>query len=223
MTLEEAQAQLAAMTKERDEALADNKQLKENISRQNSYITKLENKTNSTNIESAQKSTTPTVDTRFDPAVQAYLEKNMKRDAIEEAKAMIKTEITEEMYKAVEPDFMAFLDKNLRKENCTTAYIVDAFSLVMGRALRNKEHPINKIGKGTTTPSATPTQTTNSSNVQAVQNTILNNTTPPTMTGKDSGAASGMPTGNGVQVSNTKDAFKSLKQRFSNMGGNRFN
>lgn len=223
MTLEEAQAQLAAMTKERDEALADNKQLKENISRQNSYITKLENKTNSTNIESAQKSTTPTVDTRFDPAVQAYLEKNMKRDAIEEAKAMIKTEITEEMYKTVEPDFMAFLDKNLRKENCTTAYIVDAFSLVMGRALRNKEHPINKIGKGMATPPATPTQTTNSSQVQSVQNTILNNTTPPVMTNKDVGAASGMPSGNGVQHQTTKDAFKSLKERFANIGGNRFN
>ena len=223
MTLEEAQAQLEAMTKERDEALADNKQLKENISRQNSYITKLESKTNSTNIESAQKSTTPTVDTRFDPAVQAYLEKNMKRDAIEEAKAMIKTEITEEMYKAVEPDFMAFLDKNLKKENCTTAYIVDAFSLVMGRALRNKEHPINKIGKGMATPPATPTQTTNSSQVQSVQNTILNNTTPPVMTNKDVGAASGMPSGNGVQHQTTKDAVKSLKERFANMGGNRFN
>lgn len=223
MTLEEAQAQLEAMTKERDEALADNKQLKENISRQNSYITKLESKTNSTNIESAQKSTTPTVDTRFDPAVQAYLEKNMKRDAIEEAKAMIKTEITEEMYKAVEPDFMAFLDKNLKKENCTTAYIVDAFSLVMGRALRNKEHPINKIGKGMATPPATPTQTTNSSQVQSVQNTILNNTTPPVMTNKDVGAASGMPSGNGAQHQTTKDAFKSLKERFANMGGNRFN
>ena len=223
MTLEEAQAQLEAMTKERDEALADNKQLKENISRQNSYITKLESKTNSNNIESAQKSTTPTVDTRFDPAVQAYLEKNMKRDAIEEAKAMIKTEITEEMYKAVEPDFMAFLDKNLKKENCTTAYIVDAFSLVMGRALRNKEHPINKIGKGMATPPATPTQTTNSSQVQSVQNTILNNTTPPVMTNKDVGAASGMPSGNGAQHQTTKDAFKSLKERFANMGGNRFN
>ena len=223
MTLEEAQAQLEAMTKERDEALADNKQLKENISRQNSYITKLESKTNSTNIESAQKSTTPTVDTRFDPAVQAYLEKNMKRDAIEEAKATIKTEITDEMYKAVEPDFMAFLDKNLKKENCTTAYIVDAFSLVMGRALRNKEHPINKIGKGMATPPATPTQTTNSSQVQSVQNTILNNTTPPVMTNKDVGAASGMPSGNGVQHQTTKDAFKSLKERFANMGGNRFN
>lgn len=223
MTLEEAQAQLAAMTKERDEALADNKQLKENISRQNSYITKLESKTNSNNIESAQKPATPTADTRFDPAVQAYLEKNMKRDAIEEAKAMIKTEITDEMYKAVEPDFMAFLEKNLKKENCTSAYIVDAFSLVMGRALRNKEHAINKIGKGTVTPPATPTQTTNSSNVQSVQNTILNNTTPPVMTNKDVGAASGMPQGNGVQHQTTRDAFKSLKDRFANIGGNKFN
>ena len=223
MTLEEAQAQLAAMTKERDEALADNKQLKENISKQNSYITKLENKTNSNNIESAQKSAAPTADTRFDPVVQAYLEKNMKRDAVEEAKAMIKSEISDEMYKAVEPDFIAFLEKNLKKENCTTAYIVDAFSLVMGRALRNKEHAINKIGKGTATPPATPTPTTNSSNVQSVQNTILNNTTPPVMTNKDVGAASGMPQGNGVQHQTTRDAFKSLKDRFANMGGNKFN
>ena len=222
MTLEEAQAQLAAMTKERDDAVAENKQLKENISRQNSYITKLENK-NSTNIESAQKSATPTADTRFDPAVQAYLEKNMKRDAIEEAKITIKQEITEDMYKAVEPDFIAFLDKNLKKENCTSAYIVDAFSLVMGRALRNKEHPINKIGKGTATPPATPTPTTNSSEVQSVQNTILNNNTPPVMTNKDVGAASGMPQGNGNQHQNTRDAFKSLKNRFANMGGNKFN
>lgn len=222
MTLEEAQAQLAAMTKERDEALADNKQLKENISKQNSYITKLENR-NSTNIESAQKSAAPTADTRFDPAVQAYLEKNMKRDAIEEAKVLIKSEITEEMYKAVEPDFMSFLEKNLKKENCTSAYIVDAFSLVMGRALRNKEHPINKIGKGTATPPATPTPTTNSSQVQSVQNTILNNTTPPVMTNKDVGAASGMPAGNGAQHQTTRDAFKSLKDRFANIGGNKFN
>src|SRR5699024_9664596 len=111
---------------------AEIKKLNENISRQNSYITKLEAKANSN--DSVQKSN-PTLDTRFDPTVQAYLEKNMKRDAIEEAKAVIKQEITPEMYNAVDPDFMAFLDKNLKKENCTTAYIVDAFSLVMGRAL----------------------------------------------------------------------------------------
>ena len=221
MTLEEAQAQLAELTKEREADKATIKQLNDNISKQNSYITKLEARNNSS--ETAQKSTGSTVDTRFDPAVQAYLEKNMKRDAIEEAKGIIKSEITEEMFKAVEPDFNAFLEKNLKKENCTSAYIVDAFSLVMGRALRNKEHAINKIGKGTATPPATPTPTTNSSQVQAVQNTILNNTTPPVMTNKDVGAASGMPAGNGVQHQTTRDAFKSLKDRFANMGGNKFN
>lgn len=220
MTLEEAQAQLAELTKQRDADQAEIKKLNENISRQNSYITKLEAKANSN--DSVQKSN-PTLDTRFDPTVQAYLEKNMKRDAIEEAKAVIKQEITPEMYNAVEPDFMAFLDKNLKKENCTTAYIVDAFSLVMGRALRNKEHPINKIGKGTATPPATPTATTNSSEVQTVQNTILNTTTPPVMSNKDVGAASGMPNGNGNQFNNTKDAFKALKNRFANMGGTKFN
>ena len=222
MTLEEAQQQLTDMAKKNEALEAENKKLNENISRQNSYITKLE-ANRSQPSDQAQRPTSSTVGNNFDPAVQAYLEKNMKRDAIEEAKVQIKQEITEEMYKAIEPDFMAFLDKNLKKENCTTAYIVDAFSLVMGRALRNKEHPINKIGKGMATPPATPTQTTNSSQVQSVQNTILNNTTPPIMTNKDVGAASGMPSGNGVQHQTTKDAFKSLKERFANMGGNRFN
>ena len=222
MTLEEAQAQLAELTKQREADQATIKQLNENISKQNSYITKLEARNNSSS-EPAQKPTSSTVDTRFDPAVQAYLEKNMKRDAIEEAKGQILQEITPEMYKAIEPDFLEFLNKNLKRDNCTTAYIVDAFSLVMGRALRNKEHPINKLGKGTDTPPATPTQTTNSSQVQTVQNTILNNTTPPVMSNKDSGAASGMPGGNGAQLRNTKDAFKSLKDRFANIGGTKFN
>ena len=220
MTLEEAQAKLAAMTQERDQALADNKQLKENISKQNSYITKLENKNNSN--ESVQKSAPPPADTRFDPVVQAYLEKNMRKDAINEATVKIKSEVTDEMYKAIEPDFQAFLEKNLKKENCTVAYILDAFSLVIGRALRNKEHAINKIGKGTATPPATPTQTTNSSDVQSVQNTILQNTTPPVMTNKDLGAASGMPAGNGNQHQTTRDAFKSLKERFANIGSSKF-
>ena len=222
MTLEEAQAQLAELTKQREADQATIKQLNENISKQNSYITKLEARNNNSS-EPAQKPTSSTVDTRFDPAVQAYLEKNMKRDAIEEAKGQILQEITPEVYKAIEPDFLEFLNKNLKKDNCTTAYIVDAFSLVMGRALRNKEHPINKLGKGTDTPPATPTQTTNSSQVQTVQNTILNNTTPPVMSNKDSGAASGMPGGNGAQLRNTKDAFKSLKDRFANIGGTKFN
>lgn len=221
MTLEEAQAQLAELTKEREADKATIKQLNDNISKQNSYITKLEARNNSS--DTAQKSTGSTVDTRFDPAVQAYLEKNMKRDAIEEAKAVIKSEISEEMYKAVEPDFLAFLDKNLKKENCNAAYIADAFSLVMGRALRDKEHAINKVGKGTATPPATPTPTTNGQQVQSVQNTILSNVTPPVMSGKDSGAASGMPGSNGNQYRNTKESFQALKNRLANFGGQKFN
>jgi hypothetical protein len=221
MTLEEAQAKLAAMTKERDDALAETKQLKENISRQNSYITKLEN-SRATNSEPAPK--TATAETKFDPTIQAYLEKNMRRDVLEEAKAQLLKEVTEAEYKAVEEDFLAFLEKNMKNSNCTVAYIVDAFSLVMGRALRNKEHAINKLGKGTQTPETTPTQitpTTNSNSVQSVQTTILNNT-PPVMTGKDTSASVGAPN-TGVQHNNTRDAFKSLKQRFANLGGGQFN
>lgn len=210
MTEEEYKAKIAELEKA-------NKQYEANIAKQNSYITKLEAKAN--NSEPAQQvGYTPT---GVNPSVQAYLEKSMRRDVITEAKGLIKQEISEEVYNAVEPDFLAFLDKNLKNENCTTAYVVDAFSLVMGRALRNKEHAINKIGKGTQTPPATPTQTTNSSQVQAVQNTIIS--TPPVMGTKDISAVSGIPEPNGNPVNSTKDAFKNLKARFNNLGGNRFN
>lgn len=221
MTLEEAQAKLAAMTKERDDALAESKQLKENISRQNSYITKLES-SRANNSEPAQK--TATTSSNLEPSIQAYLEKTMKRDALEEAKAQLLKEVTEEEYKTVEPDFLEFLDKNLKNTNCTVAYITDAFSLVMGRALRNKEHAINKLGKGATTPGTTPTEqphTTNAQDVKSVQTTILNNT-PPVMTNKDNSASIGAPN-TGTQHNNTRDAFKSLKQRFANLGGGQFN
>lgn len=222
MTLEEAQAQLAEMTKKQEAVEAENKQLRDNISKQNSYITKLEARNNSS--EPAQKSTSSTVDnSRFDPAVQAYLEKNMKRDAVEEAKVKILQNITPEEYKAIEQDFTEFLNKNLKKENCTVSYVLDAFSLVLGRARMDKDHPINKVGKGTATPPATPTPTTNGQQVQSVQNTILSNVTPPVMSGKDSGAASGMPGSNGNQFRTTKDSFSALKNRLANFGGQKFN
>lgn len=212
MTPEEMQAKIAELEKE-------NKQLKDNASKQNSYITKLEAKAN--NSEPAQRVTDP-VRNQFDPTVQAYLEKNMKRDVIEEAKAEILKTITDEQYKAIESDFLGFLEKNMKKEHCTVAYVKDAFNLVIGRAFMDKDHAINKLGKDTPTPqSVTPTPITNSSNVQAVQNTIMN--TPPVMSNRDINAAPGNPIPEANTVSNTKDAFKNLKNRFSNLGGNRFN
>ena len=60
---------------------------------------------------------------------------------------------------------------------------------------------------------------TNQESIDAVNQTISNK--PPMMTGNDANAASGVPdTGNGIK--NTKDAFGSLREKFGQIGANRF-
>lgn len=219
MTLEEAQAKLAELTEKLSESEKASKQLAENVSKQNSYITKLETEVN----KAKQNRTTPSDAKGFDPTLVAYLEKNIKRDATEDATKQIIAEVGEEVYATVEKEFTEFLTRNLTKENATTAYVIDAFSLVMGRALRNKDHAINKIGKGSDTPPATPSQQSNSNAVKAVQDVVANYQTPPVMTAKDSNAAIGSQVpGSDQAIKNTKESFKSLREKLAGVGSNPF-
>jgi hypothetical protein len=205
MTLEEALAKVAD---------ADAKaMLQKVINDQNKYIGQLETqlKAGSTN--------TPT---KPDDVTMKYLEKNMRRDVIAEAVVEIKKDVSEEVFKAIEPDFMEFLNANMKKENTTVGFCTDAFSLVYGKCLRNKDHAVHKIGKDTNPQGVTPTTAgTNGPSVAAV-NSILQNQ-PPVITDKDqsSGAVQGLPN-TGVQVKSTRDAFSALKNRFANNGGNKF-
>lgn len=206
MTLEEALAKVAD---------ADAKAtLQKIITDQNKYIGQLEQ-----NLKAAKPATGVT-----DDITLKYLEKNMRRDVIAEAVNIIKQDVSEEIYNAVEADFLAFLDKTMKKENTTIEFCTDAFSLVLGKCLRKKDHAVNQIGKGTTPQSTTPTPqgaTTNGQSVATVQNIIKNQ--PPIITDRDitGGSNQGVPT-NEAPVKNTRDAFKSLKDRFGNVGGNRF-
>ena len=206
MTLEEALAKVAD---------ADAKAtLQKIITDQNKYIGQLEQ-----NLKAAKPATGVT-----DDITLKYLEKNMRRDVIAEAVNIIKQDVSEEIYNAVEADFIAFLDKTMKKENTTIEFCTDAFSLVLGKCLRKKDHAVNQIGKGTNPQSTTPTPqgaTTNGQSVATVQNIIKNQ--PPIITDRDitGGSNQGVPT-NEAPVKNTRDAFKSLKDRFGNVGGNRF-
>ena len=206
MTLEEA---LAKVTDQEAKAT-----LQKIITDQNKYIGQLEQ------ISKAAKPATGVTD----DITLKYLEKNMRRDVIAEAVNIIKQDVSDEVYNAVEPDFMAFLDKTMKKENTTVEFCTDAFSLVYGKCLRKKDHAVNQIGKGTSPQSTTPTPqgaATNGQSVATVQNIIKNQ--PPIITDRDlvGGSNQGVPS-NEPQVKNTRDAFKSLKDRFGNVGGNRF-
>jgi hypothetical protein len=206
MTLEEA---LSKVTDADAKAM-----LQKVINDQNKYIGQLEAqvKTNSNNVS-----------TKTDDITMAYLEKNMRKDVIAEAVAEIKKDVSEEVFKAIEPDFLAFLDKTMKKENTTVNFCTDAFSLVYGQCLRKKDHPVNQIGKGSNPQVVTPTTPNTNGQSVANVNSILQKQ-PASITDKDqsSGAAMNLPN-TGTQVKNTRDAFTSLKNRFSNNGANKFN
>lgn len=207
MTLEEA---LSKVTDAEVKAM-----LQKIINDQNKYIGQLEAQVK------AGSNTTQSPDNY----TMQYLEKTMRREVIAEAVAEIKKDVSDEIYQAVESDFMEFLNKNMKKENTTVGFCTDAFSLVYGKCLRKKDHPVNQIGKGSNPQTATPTQSTVNTNGQSVANvnSILQKQ-PPIITDRDtsSGAAMGLPNTE-TQIKNTRDAFTYLKNRFSNNGGNKFN
>lgn len=208
MTLEEALGKLT------DPEL---RQFFENMTKnQNSYITKLE-----TQLKE-QKAAGNQSPASTDSITQAWIQKQMRAEVIAKSVAKIIEAVGQDVYNAVKAEFDEFLDKNLKPENTTEAYVLDAFNLVYGRCFAKKDHPVHQIGKaanpgGTPTPQPLPT---NGQQVAQVQNVIAGQ--PPVMTGADPSAGQGLPGINGTPVKNTKDAFSRLKDKFAGNGGNRF-
>jgi hypothetical protein len=98
-------------------------------------------------------------------------------------------------------------------------YMVDAFSLIMGRALRIKDHPIQKLlGKGDT-----PKATLDKVNEQAAQSVPgIIKQQPPVLSPKDNVAPTAAPVDGSIGVKSTRDAYKALKDKLNGFGGNRF-
>lgn len=200
MTLEELTKQVEDLQKE----LATERK---KISDQNSYITKLEAQAKNPQPGAAVPST--------DPNIQAYIEKKMREDVMTQATTAIKADVTPEVYQAVEPDFLEFLDKNMRKENVRVDYIVDAFALVWGRCMRKKDHAIHQVK--TATPGGTTNPNPNPIPGQTVPPVIMQ---PPGITGKEGGGTP--PPSTNIKVANTKEAFSALKEKMRTIGGGKF-
>jgi hypothetical protein len=203
-TVEELEAKFETLKKElekREKQVAD----------QNSYITKLE--ASRAQVSNAQPQPSAQA---VDPTVQKYIERKMRIDTIEEAVLEIKRFYPIKEFEAVYPDLIAFLDKNMRKENTTVNFVVDAFDLMYGRAVKNKDHALHQVGKAGA-PTSTPE--TNSS-VVATANEQAIKALAPTISPQD--GTSGTLPDNGLQVKDTKDAFAALKTKFNNVGRNKF-
>jgi len=183
---------------------------------QNSYITKLE-----TQLKELKAQGNPGAVPSGDSITQEYIRKKMREEVIAKATSLIIDAVGKPVFEAVKPDFDAFLEKNLKPENTTEAYVIDAFNLVYGRCLTKKDHPVHQVGK-TVNPNGTPTPTagTNGQQVAVVQNVISGQ--PPVMSGTDASAGQGVPGTQGTPVKNTRDAFSRLKDKVANNGGNKF-
>jgi hypothetical protein len=140
---------------------SENKKLTENISNQNSYITKLEDQVKKAQEDSSRKSTpaSNTLDPKLEKIYQ-HAEKSFLREVVSEAEQAIIAQLGLPVYEAIKPDFKAFLDKNLNSTNAELNYILSAFDLVLGRAYKNKEHAVHKVGMDPkqVTPPTTPNQ-----------------------------------------------------------------
>lgn len=183
---------------------------------QNSYITKLE-----TQLKE-QKATGKVGAPAGDDVTTAYIRKKMREEVIAKATVQIVASVGQEIFDAVKPDYDVFLEKNMKPENTSEEYAIDAFNLVYGRCFANKNHAVHQVGK-TANPGGTPAPQsagTNGQQVAAVQQVIAGQ--PPVMTGSDINAGQGIPGTQGEKVKSTKDAFSRFKDRIRNNGANRF-
>lgn len=204
MTLEEAKAKIAELE-------AEVNKLQGQVKNQNSYITKLEAQAKGAPNNPGGNSN------GLDSVTQRYLEKNMMRDTIEEAKQNIVKQVGSEVYNAIEPDLNEWLKANMKIQNCTVEFVEDSFNLIYGRCFRNKDHKVHEaLGKGSTPQVATPTPTPQTP-VTPTNPAVLNQ--PPVINSKD-----GFPSTPPQPQANKskKDIFSDFSKKLATGGNNPF-
>lgn len=171
---------------------------REKIKNQNSYITKLE--------QSKGEKGNGLVE---DPAFVAYWQSKMREDVTAKGLQEILTTVDAQTVETLKPELLAFLEANMTLDNTNVEYVVDAFSLVYGRALRNKDHAIHAAKK----PSADDANKGTDSHREMLNkvNSLVDKTP---MTEEDNSAFKDVPNPEIVPKS-TKEAFKNWRSKFS--------
>jgi hypothetical protein len=122
----------------------------------------------------------------------------------------------------LESELKDFLKLYMNEKNVSVRYIIDSFHLLLGRALANPEHAIQKVIKPVveeTKPITEDKPVTESD--QALFRNQLNNMVNRTMTNDDMNAG-GAPEVKAPTVANTHDAMKAFKNRLFNLDSSKF-
>jgi len=196
-TIEELEQELAQKAQEL--ATKD-----KNIRDQNAYITQLEK---DRQPAAAAKQNVSGIN----PSVMSFIENSMRSDAIAKARIEILKTIPAEKYAAVEEDYLKFLQDKMQGDAISVSFAIDAFGLVLGKALMDPTHKIN-------TTQIAAAQPVTQSPIPTITPPVIPQQTPPVMTGKDISYVNGMPAQEPSSIKNTREALARFEDKLKHGG-----
>ena len=210
MTEEEMQAKLAETQAELASVREENGKLEKNQSNQNAYITKLEEK--ATTLADQISSIKGSLDKpMLDPNITKYLKKKYVEDFVKEGKDLIKQRDTKNVFPKLEAELDSFIKAYMNEDNASIKFILDSYSLILGRAYEDPTHAINTVEpevKDIVQP--IPAETKKEMPLF-----------PPSITDADQGAGNPIAKAT-VIIPDTKTAFKVLEDKLYEQGRNKF-
>lgn len=221
MTEEEMKQRVEAAEAEAAKAKQEVEDLKTQRSNQNSYITKLEGKVKGLENQMDTVKNAANTAPALAPEITEYFQKKRREDYTEQAVTEIISQVGEDKYNCLAQELKDFLKLYMNEKNVSVRYIIDSFHLLLGRALANPEHAIQKVIKPVEEPKPITEDKPVTESDQALFRNQLNNMVNRTMTNDDMNAG-GAPEVKAPTVANTQDAMKAFKNRLFNLDSSKF-
>lgn len=220
MTEEEMRQRVEAAEAEVAKALQEVENLKNQRSDQNSYITKLEGKVKGLENQMDTVKNAANTAPALAPEITEYFQKKRREDYTSQAVTEIISQVGEDKYKCLEGELKDFLKLYMNEKNVSVRYIIDSFHLLLGRALANPEHAIQKVIKPVEEPKKVADNTVTETDQDMFRNQLTRMVNR-TMTNDDMNAG-GAPEVKAPTVANTQDAMKAFKNRLFNLDSSKF-
>ena len=222
MTEEEMKLRVEAAEAEAAKAKHEVEELKNQRANQNSYITKLEGKVKGLENQVDTVRSAANQAPALAPEITEYFQKKRREDYTEQAVVEIISQVGEDKYKCLEDELKNFLKLYMNEKNVSVRYIIDSFHLLLGRALANPDHPIQKVlNPVKEEPKPITEDKPVSESEQELFKNQLNKMVNRTMTNDDMNAG-GAPEVKAPTAANTQEAIKAFKNRLFNFDSSKF-
>jgi hypothetical protein len=221
MTEEEMREKIAEAEAEAARAKQEIEDLKTQRSNQNSYITKLEGKVKGLENQMDTVKSAANTAPALAPEITEYFQKKRREDYTEQAVTEIISQVGEDKYNCLAQELKDFLKLYMNEKNVSVRYVIDSFHLLLGRALANPEHPIQKVIKPVEEPKPITENNTVSDTDQEMFKNQLSQMVNRTMTNDDMNAG-GAPEVKAPSAANTQEAMKAFKTRLFNLDSSKF-